>query len=243
MEDKTKYEKLQNKNFITKFLQSYRYAWILSIFKKLAKEVNYKPITVVDIGCGTCKLFQVLNETSLLINYIGIDINENYLDLAYKRYSGIENFQIIKGSAEEIIPNLDQKIDIFTALESLEHIPEYLVPYLLRCISKKNPKILACSVPLEVGPTIWIKNIGSKLMGYERYKEYKWIETFWAGLYQLDRVEPHKTGHKGFDWRWLKHNIRQNMKIISTNKSPFPFIPSAFAPSICFTAGPLKKSI
>lgn len=241
MDEYTNYEKLQNKNLITKYLHSYRYKWILSIFENLSKEKNNKPITVVDIGCGTCKLFHILNKSSLKINYIGIDINEKYLQTASKRYSGIKNFEIIKGSAEKIIPNIDQKIDIFTALESFEHIPEYIVPYLLRCISEKKPKILACSVPIEIGPAIWIKNIGSKLMGYERYKEYKWSETFWAGLYQLDRVAPHKTGHKGFDWRWLKHNLRQTMKIKSINKSPFSFIPASFSPSICFEAIPLKN--
>lgn len=103
----------------------------------------------------------------------------------------MSNFKIIKGCAEEIIPNINQKIDIFTGLESFEHIPEYIVPTLLRSISAKSPKIFACSVPVEVGPAIWIKNIGSKLMGYSRYKEYSWSETFWAGLYRLDKVSPH----------------------------------------------------
>ena len=62
----------------------------------------------------------------------------------------MNNFQIIKGNAEEIIPNIKEKIDIFTALESFEHIPEYLVPEILRSISAKDPKFLACSVPVEV---------------------------------------------------------------------------------------------
>ena len=155
----------------------------------------------------------------------------------------MNNFQIIKGLAEEVIPNIEQKVDIFTGLESFEHIPEYIVPTLLKSISAKTPKIFACSVPVEVGPAIWIKNIGSKLMGYSRYKEYTWSETFWAGLYQLDRVAPHGIGHKGFDWRWLKHNIRQSMKITSISKSPFSFIPAAFTPSICFTSVPIKKLI
>lgn len=32
---------------------------------------------------------------------------------------------------------------------------------------------------------------------YER-KSYTWSETFWAGLYDYDRVGPHQTGHRGF---------------------------------------------
>ena len=69
MEDYINYEKLQNSNIITKFLHSYRYIWILSIFRQLAKETNNKTITVVDIGCGTCKLFKVLNDNSISISW------------------------------------------------------------------------------------------------------------------------------------------------------------------------------
>ena len=86
----------------------------------------------------------------------------------------MNNFKIVKGTAEEIIPNLKQKIDIFTALESFAHIPEYLIPKILRSILAKRPEVLSCSVPIEVGPGIWMKNLGSKLMGYQRYKGYKW---------------------------------------------------------------------
>ena len=242
MEDYIPYEKTQNTNFITKFLHSYRYIWILSIFRKLSKEVNNKPITVVDIGCGTCKLFKVLSENSISINYFGIEPDESFVETSNARYNSMHNFKIIKGTAEEIIPNIEQKVDIFTALESFEHIPEYLIPKILRSISAKHPKILACSVPIEVGPAIWIKNLGSKLMGYQRYKEYRWIETFWAGLYQLDKFPPHGTGHKGFDWRWLKHNIRQSMNIISVRTAPFSFLPAAFSTSICFLSVPIVQT-
>ena len=241
MDEYTLYEKEHNTNFITSFLHAYRYKWILSVFNNLVNEINDRPITVVDIGCGPCKLFKILNENKFRINYIGIDKKDEHVDASIRRYGEMKNFKYIKGLAEEIIPNIDQNIDIITALETFEHIPEFLVPSLLRCIAEKKPKIFACSVPVEVGPAIWIKNVGSKIMGYKRFKEYKWSETFWAGLYQLDKVAPHGTGHKGFDWRWLKHNIRQNMKIKSINKSPFSFIPASLAPSVCFTAVPLKS--
>ena len=85
MDNYTKYEIIQDLNFITKFLHSYRYSWILSIFRKLAKEVNNKTITVVDIGCGPCKLFKILNENSLPINYIGIEPKEEFVRPSIQR--------------------------------------------------------------------------------------------------------------------------------------------------------------
>ena len=156
------------------------------------------------------------------------------------------DFKTINARIEDVIDNYND-IDIYTALESFEHMPEYKIPYLLNKISKKKPKLFACSVPVEVGPAIIIKNFGSKLIGYDRL-EYSLKDTLWAGIYQLDKISPHQQykngilrenlGHKGFDWRWLKHNLRQCMNIVSINKSPFNFIPSAFSPSIAFTAKP-----
>jgi hypothetical protein len=116
----------------------------------------------------------------------------------------------------------------------LEHIPGHIVVRLIEHIAIANPKYFVCSVPNEVGPIVWIKNVGSLLMGHIRHKEYKWNETLYAGLYQLDKIETHSGGHKGFDWRWLAETIRQNRKITKTLCSPFSWLPKMFAMSIIF---------
>jgi hypothetical protein len=120
------------------------------------------------------------------------------------------------------------------SLETLEHIPEHIVVRLIEHIAAANPKYFVCSVPNEVGPIVWIKNVGSLLMGYYRHKEYKWSETLYAGFYQLDKVETHGTGHKGFDWRWLAQTIRHNRKITQTLSSPFRWLPKTFSVSVIF---------
>mgnify|MGYP004181272689 CR=1 FL=1 len=63
------------------------------------------------------------------------------------------------------------------------------------------------NVPNEIGPAVLIKNIGSFLMGYLRYKEYSFMETIYASLYKIDKFKPHYDGHKGFDWRVLYYNL------------------------------------
>ena len=242
------YEKYQNLNLINRYLHSFRYKWILSVFKELRSELfNNNPIKVLDIGCGPCKLYETLKKEKIQINYIGIDSEKEFFDYGLETYGHNNDFNIINAKIEDVIDNYDD-IDIYTALESFEHMPEYKIPYLLNKISKKKPKLLACSVPVEVGPAIIIKNFGSKLIGYDRSPDYSWKDTLWAGIYQLDKISPHQEykngkmrehlGHKGFDWRWLKHNLRQCMNIVSINRSPFNFIPSALSPSIAFTAKP-----
>ena len=39
--------------------------------------------------------------------YIGIDPNKVFIETAIERYSSMSNFKIIKGCAEEIIPNIN----------------------------------------------------------------------------------------------------------------------------------------
>ena len=96
------------------------------------------------------------------------------------------------------------------------------------------------TVPNEIGPAILIKNLGSFLMGYKRYKEYSIQETLYASIYELDRVARHGTGHKGFDWRWLAQTLRQNVTISRKITNPSQFIPKFISPSIGFIC--LKSS-
>ena len=81
---------------------------------------------------------------------------------------------------------------------------------------------------------IFIKNIGSALIGYKRYKEYEWRETFFASIYELDKVKRHDMGHIGFDWRWLAQTLRQNVTIVKKTSSPANFTPKFISPSIGF---------
>jgi hypothetical protein len=128
--------------------------------------------------------------------------------------------------------------DIVVALETFEHIPEHDVVRIVEAVAAAMPKLFVCSVPVEIGPAIWLKNVGSLVTGYMRHKEYSWPETFWAGLYQLDKLPPHATGHKGFDWRWLAQTIRHNMKIKETRMFPFGMLPAAVAFSVFMIAEP-----
>jgi len=57
-------------------------------------------------------------------------------------------------------------------------------------------------------------------------------ETFWAGFYKLDKLPPHTTGHKGFDWRWLAQTIRHNFCIQKIISFPLNFIPAGLASSV-----------
>jgi hypothetical protein len=204
----TQYEKNQNFNPLVSWLHSIRYIYILEIFDQIKNADPEKEIKVVDIGCAHAKTFGILN-VSYKISYVGIELDKTYAEIAYLRYGNNDNFKIINDSVENHHVELEN-VDVIISLETLEHIPEKTVVRLVEKIAASTPNYFICSVPNEVGPIVWIKNIGSLLMGYFRHNEYSWKETFYAGIYNLDKVETHGTGHKGFDWRWLAQTIRHN---------------------------------
>ena len=228
----TDYEKSQNFNLLISWLHSIRYKYLIELFDQLKNENPNKEIKVVDIGCAHAKTFGLLNGR-YNINYVGIELNQMLAETARSRYGMSPNFRIVNDSIENHYAELEN-VDFLISLETLEHIPEHIVVRLIERIAVANPKYFVCSVPNEVGPIVWIKNIGSLLMGYVRHSEYKWSETLYAGLYHLDKIETHSTGHKGFDWRWLAQTIRYNRKITKSFSSPFRWLPKTFSVSVIF---------
>jgi len=225
------YEKIQKFNLITKILHSTRYRNLETLIKRLSN--HNQNIRVVDVGCGPAKAYEVIKRLGVRFDYVGIELREDFSEIANARYGQFENFEIICDSIENAFHAFDAA-DLIIGLESFEHIPEPLVVRTVEAIGRSNFKQLYITVPNEVGPAIFIKNVGSFLMGYKRYKEYSWAETFAASVYNLDKVERHGTGHKGFDWRWLAQTIRQNCKITQVTTSPLQGIPRCISPSIGF---------
>jgi hypothetical protein len=232
----TQYERNQRFNALVSYLHSVRYRNILAVFGAIARKAGGKPINVVDIGCAHAKLFAVLNER-FDIDYTGIETDYSSVEAARARYAHHPNFRVVNDSATNALVNF-KGADIIVALETLEHIPEHDVVRLLEAVAAVKPKLFVASVPVEIGPAIWLKNVGSLVTGYMRHKEYRWSETFWAGLFQLDKLPPHGTGHKGFDWRWLAQTIRHNMQIKEMRRFPFNILPTAVAFSVFFVVQP-----
>lgn len=228
---KHSYEKIQAFNFITRILHSTRYRNLRNLVNEIT--VNHKKLKVVDIGCGPAKAYEVIKNLGQDFDYFGIELREDFADIAHSRYGENENFEIVCDSVENCYHAFDNA-DLIIGLESFEHIPENLVVRVVEAIAQSNFKYLYVSVPNEIGPAIFIKNVGSFLMGYRRYREYRWSETIAATLYNLDKVERHGVRHKGFDWRWLAQTLRQNCRIIEITTSPLKRIPKFVSPSIGF---------
>ena len=94
---------------------------------------------------------------------------------------------------------------------------------------------------VELGPVIWFRTVRSVLIRYKRTERFDWFalkQTFWAGLYQVNRLPLHDVGHAGFDWRWPGQTIRHNMRIRRIRTPPLGFLPAGFTTNVMFPAEP-----
>lgn len=230
------YEQAQQFNPLVSYLHGIRYKRLLSVFATFPAD---KTIRVVDIGCAHAKTFGLLNNR-FRIEYVGIEPDPTSVTAAAERYGDCENFRIIKGIAEDYMPEIS-RADIVLALETLEHIPEHLVVRLVEYIAVARPRMFMCTVPNEVGPILWVKNVGSLLCGYLRHREYTWRDTWNAGTYNLNVIDPHGISHKGFDWRWLAQTLRYNMRVAGMYSSPFGWLPKTISFSVHFVCVPYHE--
>jgi hypothetical protein len=239
--NETDYEKNQRFNALTRWLHSFRYRNILRIFDELRILIPDRPIRVLELGAAHGKLFGLLDRR-YPIDYTGIEIDRKFCETALARYGARPNFRIQhRSAADEALYDQVDRPDVVIAMETCEHIPERESFRIVEHVAALEPRIFVCSVPVEVGPSIWIKNVGSFLMGYNRHRSYRWSDTFWAGLHRLDHLPPHRTGHRGFDWRWLAQSIRHFMRIREIRKNPFQWVPTLFAFSVMMIAVPRER--
>jgi len=238
----TTYEANQNFNALTTFLHSTRYQVLNEKMSELSKEITNRPVKVMDIGCGPGTAVGTLVD-GFNVDYVGIDYDQTFIAAAQKKYGHKENCNFVLADAAD--RNLYQpgSADIVIALESFEHIPANRVVDIVEHICTiVKPRVFLVTVPVEVGPVLWIKNWGSTLMGYDR-QSGNLRETFWAGLYQLDKVPPHTVSHQGFDWRWLAQTMRVNSPLTETRSMPFSFLPKWCAPNVALVSQPIKAKV
>ena len=198
----TTYEKMQDFNWLTRFLHAGRYRKLLEVLETVQKDVGNRKVRILDIGCGPgTAVGHILEKFD--VEYVGIDYDPIFIDAARNRYGKNENCRFIVGDATDERLYETIQADIVIALETLEHIHlNRTVRVIEHVCTIVRPRIFLVTVPVEVGPAVWIKNWGSAQMGYNR-QSGNLKETFWAGLYRLDRLPAHHTPHQSFDWRCL----------------------------------------
>jgi SAM-dependent methyltransferase len=235
----TTYEANQNFNSVTRYLHSIRFGNLMACLAELSYQITDRPIEVLELGCNTGRAYEAM-DARFRVNYRGVDLDEEVIAIARQRYAGRNNCTFLLADAADPQFVEPGSADIVVALETLEHIPEATVVRIVENVAGViRPRLFIVSVPIEIGPAIWVKYLGSKLMGYRRSRTYTWRDAFWAGLYNLNRVPTHGVQHRGFNWYWLEQTVRHNAQLRESRSMPFRWLPKWLAPSVMFIAEPI----
>lgn len=102
-------------------------------------------MNILDVGCASAMLAQVLYVNKFNTDYVGIDIRANMLEEANKRKLKNKPRLIQMDICKDKIPLEDNWADILTCFEVVEHIPEssldFVLSELYRCV-KPDGKVL-----------------------------------------------------------------------------------------------------
>jgi SAM-dependent methyltransferase len=234
--EQTLYEQVQNQNWLTRFLHSGRYAELLAMVGSIERDLGRR-VRVLDIGCGPGSTAKTLLE-HYDADYTGIDNDPVFIAAAEAKAGSRPGCRFLTADAADPVHYRPESADLVCALETFEHIPANSVVRIIENVCRiVKPRVFLATVPVEVGPAVWIKNWGSLLMGYDR-KSGNFRETFWAGLYRLQKVPPHDISHQGFDWRWLAYTMHSNAPLHELRSMPARFIPRSLAPTMLMVSRP-----
>jgi len=100
--------------------------------------------TVCDIGCGTCSPLRCYQGDISLLNYTALDINENMLDRAKRRWKAYPNIKFDIYDLESC--NLQNNYDIILLQESIAYFEEEDINELIEYYLTKTNKVLSLSL-------------------------------------------------------------------------------------------------
>lgn len=233
----SEYQDSLNHNFITRWVHSLRYQKVINIaIKNIPRSSSNIPLKILDIGAADCKLFEVLNN-KFNIDYTAIEPAEHFNKYAIEKYGNNSNFRTLQKNAadREAYKLITNEPDIVVCLETFEHMDLFTRWKTIELIRQINPFLFVCSVPIEIGLSVGIKNLASFILRYSRHKNYTLAETFWAMIKRLDRLPPHREEHKSFDYRKLRILLENSFKHVYSQTLPFN-LPECISNSIFFMA-------
>jgi SAM-dependent methyltransferase len=182
---------------------------------------------------------------------VGVDTDPNSLDVARRRFEGRTGFDFMTPALLEEVGAGGP--DLLICTETLEHVDDSAEAIANLARWGKPGARLIISVPIEVGPSLIVKQVGRYLAtaaGPYGYEPYEWSELVSAGLLwdadAFDSSHRHPTpvggkGHKGFDFRRIRREVERFFQVDKALFTPFPFLGTAFN-STAFYVATLNRS-
>jgi SAM-dependent methyltransferase len=155
-----------------------------------------------------------------------VDISAEMLQSATARFSGSAGFRCLKPD-ENIEPG---SCDLIFCTETLEHVGDAAAVLDIVLRTSSPGARLLISVPIEVGPSLLLKQAGRAFTnlfrpyGYDRYSPWELFQAvaLWRTDAFLSSHSKDETSrrHKGFDYRKLGREIALRFEILKQTWPP-----------------------
>jgi len=192
---------------------------------------------LLDYGCGDGTFLATVSD--LFPDAVGADIDVTTIDDCHSRYGDASRFTFL--ITDELDASHDARYDVITCMETLEHcvpVAQEKVFAHLRRLARPGGRVII-SVPIEIGPTLPMKQLVRMISGWRRLGDYQYRETYsWRELarmtfatsdtsiprrpYLLNPNDPSTEylGHKGFNWRAMRQRVACEFDLLETRFSP-----------------------
>jgi len=158
-------------NFFQKIIRKQRALESIKEFFAFSSRTNSsEKLKVLDIGCGPGTYVSWLMDT----DYTGIDVNEENIVLAKRKYSNFPNINFIAGDLNILNNmNFEKTFDVVFMQNVLHHLPKDTILSILQLI----PKLLKKNGEFRSSDPVYTK---------EQSKISKWVMSHDRGKYILE---------------------------------------------------------
>jgi SAM-dependent methyltransferase len=132
--------------------------------------------SVLDVGCGTGVMFEVLQITRPEMHYVGVDVTERFIEEARSRHPSYADRFLVRSVFE--LGSLQRTFDAVLCRHLLEHLPDY-APAIQEMYALAERKLIV------------IFYLPPRLLHWGRKRDEKFEEGYYAHTYDLGKFVDH----------------------------------------------------
>lgn len=147
--------------------------------------LDLKPMSVVDVGCGTGALLEALQKKGCQV--FGLEYSKAALEYCHAR-----KLNVVKFNLEKDVFKIDHTFDLAVSLEVAEHLPEEVADNFVNLLTRLSSTVVFTAAPPGQG-------------GLDHVNEQ--LPSYWISKYQDHGFEHDKKLSKRWHDRWKATGI------------------------------------
>jgi 2-polyprenyl-3-methyl-5-hydroxy-6-metoxy-1,4-benzoquinol methylase len=179
---------------------------------------------ILDLGCADGTFLPTLNYYAK--NIVATDINQELIFRSkYIKENVLFNSKKINLLTSDglYLPFRDSSFNTIFCLEVLEHVknPRLVIKEIFRILKKEGTFV--STIPVEIGPSLLIREIISRVTNFHRPK-YTIRELINSALLKKPGPRNFDNPHKNFDWRIIYNEVKSLFKTIDLEFIPIKIL-------------------